>query len=108
MPTQKLAQKCAATSGNFFRERLQSAFTLANSFAESPNRGDLIQLVQVFKIINGIDDLKFGDFFTTTIVLNLIMIALEILSTNYMYILQKLKPRSLSLATELHQPGIHF
>ena len=30
MPTQKLARKCAATSRNFLRERLQSAFTLAN------------------------------------------------------------------------------
>ena len=29
-PTQKSAWKCAATSHNFFRERLQSAFTLAN------------------------------------------------------------------------------
>ena len=29
-PTQKSAQKCAATSRDFFRERLQSAFTLAN------------------------------------------------------------------------------
>ena len=29
-PTQKLARKCAATSRDFFRERLQSAFTLAN------------------------------------------------------------------------------
>ena len=30
MPTQKSARKCAATSCNFFRERLQSTFTLAN------------------------------------------------------------------------------
>ena len=30
MPTQKLARKCAATSHDFLRERLQSAFTLAN------------------------------------------------------------------------------
>ena len=29
-PTQKLVQKCAATSRDFFHERLQSAFTLAN------------------------------------------------------------------------------
>ena len=29
-PTQKSAQKCTATSRDFFRERLQSAFTLAN------------------------------------------------------------------------------
>ena len=29
-PTQKLARKCAATSRDFFAERLQSAFTLAN------------------------------------------------------------------------------
>ena len=29
-PTQKSAQKCAATSHNFLRERLQSTFTLAN------------------------------------------------------------------------------
>ena len=29
-PTQKSARKCAATSRDFFRERLQSAFTLAN------------------------------------------------------------------------------
>ena len=29
-PTQKLAQKCAATSRYFLCERLQSAFTLAN------------------------------------------------------------------------------
>ena len=29
-PTQKLARKCAATSCNFLRERLQSTFTLAN------------------------------------------------------------------------------
>ena len=29
-PTQKLARKCAATSCDFFAERLQSAFTLAN------------------------------------------------------------------------------
>ena len=29
-PTQKLARKCAATSRDFLRERLQSAFTLAN------------------------------------------------------------------------------
>ena len=29
-PTQKSARKCAATSCDFFRERLQSAFTLAN------------------------------------------------------------------------------
>ena len=29
-PTQKSAQKCAATSRDFLRERLQSAFTLAN------------------------------------------------------------------------------
>ena len=29
-PTQKSAWKCAATSRNFFRERLQSAFALAN------------------------------------------------------------------------------
>ena len=29
-PTQKLARKCAATSRDFFRGRLQSAFTLAN------------------------------------------------------------------------------
>ena len=29
-PTQKSARKCAATSRNFLRERLQSAFTLAN------------------------------------------------------------------------------
>ena len=29
-PTQKLAWKCAATSHDFFRERLQSAFALAN------------------------------------------------------------------------------
>ena len=36
-PTQKSARKCAATSRDFLRERLQSAFTLANSFAESPN-----------------------------------------------------------------------
>ena len=35
------------------------------------------------------------------------LIALEILSTNYiMYILLKLKPGSLPLAIELHQPGI--
>ena len=34
--------------------------------------------------------------------------ALEILSTNYMYILLKLEPGSLLLAIELHQPGIHF
>ena len=36
-PTQRSARKCAATSLDFLRERLQSAFTLANSFAESPN-----------------------------------------------------------------------
>ena len=30
MPTQKLARKCAATSRDILRERLQSAFTLAN------------------------------------------------------------------------------
>ena len=36
-PTQKSARKCAATSRDFLRERLQSAFTLANQFAESPN-----------------------------------------------------------------------
>ena len=30
MPTQKSARKCAATSHDFLRERLQSAFTLAN------------------------------------------------------------------------------
>ena len=30
MPTQKSAQKCAATSHNFLHERLQSTFTLAN------------------------------------------------------------------------------
>ena len=30
MPAQKSARKCAATSYNFFRERLQSTFTLAN------------------------------------------------------------------------------
>ena len=30
MPTQKLAWKCTVTSCNFLRERLQSAFTLAN------------------------------------------------------------------------------
>ena len=36
------------------------------------------------------------------------MIALEILSTNYVYVLLKLKPGSLPLAIELHQPGIHF
>ena len=36
-PTQKSARKCAATSRNFLRERIQSAFTLANHFAESPN-----------------------------------------------------------------------
>ena len=29
-PTQKSARKCAATSRDFFRERLQSAFSLAN------------------------------------------------------------------------------
>ena len=29
-PTQKSARKCAATSRDFLRERLQSAFTLAN------------------------------------------------------------------------------
>ena len=29
-PTQKSAQKCAVTSRDFFRERLQRAFTLAN------------------------------------------------------------------------------
>ena len=29
-PTQKSARKCAASSSDFFRERLQSAFTLAN------------------------------------------------------------------------------
>ena len=29
-PTQKSAQKCAATSRDFFAERLQSTFTLAN------------------------------------------------------------------------------
>ena len=29
-PTKKSARKCAATSRDFFRERLQSAFTLAN------------------------------------------------------------------------------
>ena len=29
-PTQKLAQKCAATSRDFLHERLQSALTLAN------------------------------------------------------------------------------
>ena len=29
-PTQKSARKCAATSRDFFREQLQSAFTLAN------------------------------------------------------------------------------
>ena len=29
-PTQKSARKCAATSHDFLRERLQSAFTLAN------------------------------------------------------------------------------
>ena len=29
-PTQKSARKCAATSRDFFHERLQSAFTLAN------------------------------------------------------------------------------
>ena len=29
-PTQKSARKCAATSRDFFGERLQSAFTLAN------------------------------------------------------------------------------
>ena len=29
-PTQKSARKCTATSRNFLRERLQSAFTLAN------------------------------------------------------------------------------
>ena len=30
MPTPKLARKCAATSRDFLRDRLQSAFTLAN------------------------------------------------------------------------------
>ena len=30
MPTQKSARKCAATCHDFFHERLQSAFTLAN------------------------------------------------------------------------------
>ena len=34
--------------------------------------------------------------------------ALPILSTNYMYILLKLKPGSLPLVIELHQPGIHL
>ena len=29
-PTQKSARKCSATSRDFFRKRLQSAFTLAN------------------------------------------------------------------------------
>ena len=29
-PTQKLAQKCAATSRNFLRKRLESSFTLTN------------------------------------------------------------------------------
>ena len=40
-PTQKSARKCAATSRDFFAERLQSAFTLANqlrSIAQSPKR----------------------------------------------------------------------
>ena len=37
-PIQKSARKCAATSCDILRERLQSAFTLATSFAESPNR----------------------------------------------------------------------
>ena len=36
-PTQKSARKCAATSRDILRERLESAFTLANSFAESPD-----------------------------------------------------------------------
>ena len=37
-PTQKSAWKCTATSRDFLRERLQSAFTLT-SFTESPNKG---------------------------------------------------------------------
>ena len=40
-PTQKSARKCATTSRDFLRERLQSAFTLANQLrriAQSPNR----------------------------------------------------------------------
>ena len=36
-PTQKSARKCAETSRDFFRERLQSAFTQQTSFVESPN-----------------------------------------------------------------------
>ena len=32
-PSQKSARKCAATSRDFFRERLQSAFTLANQLS---------------------------------------------------------------------------
>ena len=39
MPTQKLAQKCTATSGDVLHERLQSVFILKQTrFAESPNR----------------------------------------------------------------------
>ena len=63
-------------------------------------RGDLIQ---VFKIINEIEDLKFEFFFPTT----------KPDSTRnsehklYVHFL-KLKPESLPLAIELHQPGIHF
>ena len=48
-------------------------------------------------------NLKISIFTTTKL-----DIAPKILSTNYMYILLKLKPGSLLLAIDLHQPGIHF
>ena len=37
-PTQKSARKCAATSRDFLRERLQAHSLYQTSFAESPNR----------------------------------------------------------------------
>ena len=37
-PTQKSSQKCAATSRDFLRERLQSAFTLANQLIDTEEK----------------------------------------------------------------------
>ena len=51
MPTQKLAWKCTATSRDLLRERLQMHSLQQTSFAESPNRSNLVTAnVQLFFI----------------------------------------------------------
>ena len=51
MPTQKSARKCAATSRNFLRERLQSAFTLANQLRWIAQYGHYILSISTLLIV---------------------------------------------------------